>query len=167
MTEHKATRVDDIERVPIGRRPIPELGIQGSVISGVRSVAVLVRDAKRSAKWYRDKLGFEIVGLEGHTVFVKPKGTSATLIHLCGPCDGWKGDSPGGRTGIWLSSGKIRVRRDEKTGLLLPSSYPEAVEKTYLELWRKGVDFSEPLTTVEWGKYAILRDPDGNEFELS
>jgi hypothetical protein len=26
---------------------------------------------------------------------------------------------------------------------------------------------SEPLTTVEWGKYAISRDPDGNEFELS
>ena len=137
------------------------------MIDGVSGIAVLVRDPQRSAEWYREKLGFEIVGKEDHAVFVRPKGGAGSLIHLCGPCEGWKGDSPGGRTGIWLSCGKTRIRRDEKSGLVLPSSDPAAVEETYHELQKRGVEFSEPLTTVEWGKYAIMTDPDGNEFEIS
>jgi catechol 2,3-dioxygenase-like lactoylglutathione lyase family enzyme len=156
---------------PLGGRPWPKqyaVSRGGAfVISGVSSVAVLVRDAKRSAAWYRDKLDFEIVGDVGHTVFVKPKGEGATLLHLCGRCDSWEGDTPGGRTGIWLSCGAIRVRRDPKTGQVLPSSDPQAVEETYRRLKENGVEFSEQLTTVDWGKYAILKDPDGNEFEIS
>jgi lactoylglutathione lyase len=137
------------------------------MIRGVGNVAVLVRDPQRSAEWYRDKLGFEIVGNVGHAVFVRPRGADGTLVHLCGPCDGWKGDSPGGRTGIWLACGEIRLSRNKKTGMVLPSSDPEAVERTYQELQAKGVEFSEPLTTVDWGKYAIMKDLDGNEFEIS
>ena len=53
------------------------------------------------------------------------------------------------------------------TSQALPSSKPEDVERTYLELKRNGVEFSEELTTTDWGKYAILRDLDGNEFEIS
>jgi uncharacterized glyoxalase superfamily protein PhnB len=49
----------------------------------------------------------------------------------------------------------------------LPASNPENVERTYFELKRKGVEFSEELTATDWGKYAILKDPDGNEFEIS
>lgn len=136
------------------------------MIDSVGSVAVLVQDPKKSAAWYRDKLGFEILGNQGHAVYVRPKGASGVLVHLCGP-GGWHADSPGGRTGIWLSCGEVRLRTDEKTGMLLPSSDPVAVETTYGELTRKGVEFSEPLTTVDWGKYAILKDLDGNEFEIS
>jgi catechol 2,3-dioxygenase-like lactoylglutathione lyase family enzyme len=136
------------------------------VITGVGSVAVLVRDARKSAKWYHDKLGFDIVGIEGHTVFVKPKGSNS-LIHLCWKCDAWEDNHPGGRTGIWLQCGKIVVRRDEKTGIVTPASKPDEVERTYQELKRKGVEFLEELTTTRWGKYAILRDPDGNLFEIS
>lgn len=42
------------------------------MITGVGSVAILVENARKSAEWYREKLGFEVVGIEGHTVFVKP-----------------------------------------------------------------------------------------------
>jgi len=28
------------------------------------------------------------------------------------------------------------------------------------------VDFAEELTAASWGKYAILKDPNGNEFEI-
>ncbi len=136
------------------------------MISGVGSVAILVNDAKRSAEWCHDKLGFEIVGIEGHTVFVKPVG-SQSLLHLCGRCKDWGNNQPGGRTGIWLHCGKITVRKDEKTGQVLPASNPEEVERTYHELKKKGVEFSEELTTTSWGKYAIMRDLDGNEFEIS
>jgi len=136
------------------------------VIKEVGSVAVLVSDAKRSAEWYRDKLGFEIVGMEGHTVFVRPKG-SRFLLHLCGKCDAWEGDTPGGRTGVWLNCGDVVVSKDKKTGIVTPASRPESVEKTYHELKKKGVEFQEELTTASWGKYAILKDPDGNLFEIS
>lgn len=136
------------------------------MITGTGSVAVLVEDARKSAQWYHDKLGFEIVGIEGHTVFVRPKG-STMLLHLCGRCDAWENDKPGGRTGIWLQCGRMVVRRDRKTGLVTPASRPEDVEKTYHELKKMGVDFAEELTTTKWGKYALLKDPDGNIFEIS
>jgi lactoylglutathione lyase len=137
------------------------------LITGVGSVAVLVYDAKRSAEWYRDKLGFEIAGIEGHAVFVKPQGSQAILLHLCEKCDDWENDHPGGRTGIWLQCGEIEIHKDEKTGRVIPASRPEDVEKTYQELKKNGVEFSEELTTTKWGKFAILRDPDGNMFEIS
>ena len=137
------------------------------MISGVGFVAVLVHDAKKSAEWYHDKLGFEIIGIEGHPVFVKPKGSQTSMLHLCGRCHEWGNDQPGGRVGVWLQCGEIIIRKDEKTGVVIPASKPEDVEKTYLELKKKGVEFSEELTTTDWGKLAILKDPDGNEFEIS
>jgi catechol 2,3-dioxygenase-like lactoylglutathione lyase family enzyme len=137
------------------------------MITRIGSVAVLVHDAKKSATWYRDRLGFEIVGIEGHTVFVKPKGSQAPLVHLCELCESWEQDKPRGRTGIWLQCGEIMIRKDDKTGQVLPASNPENVERTYFELKKNGVEFSEELTATDWGKCAILKDPDGNEFEIS
>lgn len=137
------------------------------MITGLGSVAVLVTDAKKAAQWYRDTLGFEVVGSEGHTVFVRPKGSRSVLVHLCGPCDAWEDDRPGGRTGIWLSCGDVRMRKDDRTGQVLATSDPDAVKRTYDELKAKGVAFTEDLTTTDWGAYAILKDLDGNEFEIS
>jgi len=136
------------------------------MISGVGSIAVLVTDARKSAEWYRGKLGFEVVESKGHVVFVRPKG-SKTLVHLCAKCESWQADRPGGRTGVWLTCGRPRMHRDKKSSMLIPSSDPAEVERTYHALKGKGVAFAEELTTTSWGKYAILRDPDGNEFELS
>lgn len=136
------------------------------MITGVGSVAVLVNDARKSAEWYCDKLGFEIIQEEGHTVFVKPRG-SHVLLHLCEKCDDWETDRPGGRTGVWLQCGEVSMRKDKKNGRLIPASDPDNVERTYLELKKKGVEFKEALTATSWGKYAILKDPDGNEFEMS
>ena len=137
------------------------------MITDVASVAVLVYDARKSAEWYHDKLGFEIAGNQGHHVTVRPKGSKAVLVHLCEKCDEWGNEQPGGQTGIWLTCGGITVRRDEKTGALIPASNPENVEKTYYELKENGVEFKTELSTLPWGKYAILKDLDGNEFEIS
>jgi lactoylglutathione lyase len=136
------------------------------MITGVGSVAILTKDAKKSAEWYRDKLGFEIVENEGHTVFVRPKG-SQFILHLCGKCGAWERDYPGGRTGVWFNCGEINMHKDSDSGQLIPASDPQEVERTYQELKKKGVEFSEELTTTGWGKYAILKDLDGNEFEVS
>jgi hypothetical protein len=45
------------------------------------SMAVMVSDAKKTAKWFRDKLGFE-VSVEGHWVTAWPTGSNSKL-HLC------------------------------------------------------------------------------------
>ena len=58
------------------------------MITGIKSVAVLVTDAKRAAEWYREKLGFE-VSIQGHWVTVNPKGTEMKL-HLCEKCKEWE-----------------------------------------------------------------------------
>jgi catechol 2,3-dioxygenase-like lactoylglutathione lyase family enzyme len=137
------------------------------MISGVGSVAILANDPKKLAEWYHDKLDFEIVGNEGHSVFVKPKGSGNLLLHLCGKSDSWENDKSGGRTGVWFYCGQVFMNRHKKTGQLLPASDPREVEKTYLELKRRGVEFTEELTTTDWGKYAIMKDAEGNEFEIS
>ena len=66
-----------------------------------------------------------------------------------------------------LASGEVVFRTDVEAGMVLPASKPEDVERTYRELKRKGVEFSQDLTTTSWGKMAILKDLDGNEFEIS
>ncbi len=109
----------------------------------VTSVAVLVNDAKKAAEWYRDKLDFEIESVQGHCVAVRPKG-SKTVLHLCAKCEDWGEDLPGGQTGIF-------IRSDDK-------------KKTYDELKQRGIEFSKELTTESFGKYAMFKDLDGNEF---
>jgi lactoylglutathione lyase len=111
----------------------------------ITSIAVLVRNAKTAAEWYRDKLGFEIAQTEGHWVTVKAKDSSV-LLHLCGKCEEWEGDKPGGHTGIALKC-------DDE-------------ERTYKELKSKGVEFDVELSEFPWGggKYAIFKDLDGNKF---
>lgn len=114
------------------------------MFTAVVSVAVLVNDAKKSAEWYHDKLGFE-TSIQGHWVEVKPKG-STSVIHLCEKCEDWGTDLPGGQTGIFIKS-------DDK-------------ENTYNEMKKKGVEFAVELQEAPWGggKYAIFKDPDGNQF---
>ena len=112
------------------------------MLTEVSSVPVLVRDAKKSAKWYSEKLGFE-TDLQDHWVTVRPKG-SKLVIHLCEKCEEWEDDEPGGNTGIGFYS-------DDKT-------------KTFEELKARGVEFKKGLTTEWFGTYAIFKDLDGNEF---
>jgi len=40
------------------------------------------------------------------------------------------------------------------------------LEKTYQEMAARGVAFPERPREMAWGKFAIFRDPDGNEFGL-
>ena len=127
------------------------------MITRVGSIAVLSNDARKSADWYRDNLGFEILGAEGHSVFVRSPNSPGPLLHLCGHCDDLEMDAPGGRTGIWLQSGEIRYRKHEKSRQLIPSSDPVEVEKTYNELKKRGVEFTRELESTSWGKIAIFQ----------
>ena len=104
------------------------------------SVAIVVSDGKKSARWFKEKLGFVIQSEEGHWVTVAPKG-SQIVIHLC------EGDDlEPGNTGFGF--------------------YVKDVKKEEDALRKKGVEFSIPTTKKSWGTHAMFKDPDGNEFWL-
>jgi catechol 2,3-dioxygenase-like lactoylglutathione lyase family enzyme len=104
------------------------------------SVAVMVSDAKKSAAWYEEKLGFETSTEEGHWVTAWPKGAKWKL-HLC------EGKLEPGETGIGL--------------------YSEDVKKIVADLKKKGVKFATDYTKTEWGEIARFKDPDGNIIWIS
>jgi predicted enzyme related to lactoylglutathione lyase len=105
------------------------------MISKFFSVAVVVSDAKKSAKWYKEKLGFETSTADDHWVTAWPKGADWKL-HLC------EDKLESGNTGIGF--------------------YSDDVEKTVADLKKKGVKFAQDYTKTEWGEMAQLEDPDGN-----
>lgn len=104
------------------------------------SVALVVKDGKKSAQWYKEKLGFEIRDAQGHWITVAPKG-SDLVIHLC------EGDKlePG-------NSGFAFQAKD--------------VAKEEKALASKGVKITTPMRKESWGTYMQFADPDGNEFWL-
>lgn len=111
------------------------------MIKKISSVAVVVSDGEKSAKWYNEKLGFEIKSQKGHWITVGPKESEVTL-HLCkGP------PLEAGNTGIRL--------------------IVDDIDKTYEELSSKGVEFTTKPRDDGRGKYARFKDPDGNEFWLA
>jgi catechol 2,3-dioxygenase-like lactoylglutathione lyase family enzyme len=108
----------------------------------LNDIAVVVKDAKASAAWWKDKLGFEIVSDEGHWVTVKPPGPCDVVLHLCA-----NGEKESGNTGIGFTV--------------------EDVAKEAAALQKKGVKFTKPVEKAAWGTYAMFADPDGNEFWIS
>ena len=104
------------------------------MISKDFTIAVVVSDGKKAAKWYSEKLGFE-TSVEGHWVLAWPKGAGWKL-HLC------EGELEPGNTGI--------------------SFYTDDVKGTVADLKKKGVKFARDYTKTKWGENAMVEDPDGN-----
>src|SRR5438128_2702649 len=97
-------------------------------------VAVVVKDATASARWWKEKLGFEVRDEDGHWVTVAAPG-SDTLLHLCA-----NGQHEEGNTGI---------------GFLVDDV--GAYEKTWSA---NGVRFTRPTTRRDGGgAFAVFADP--------
>lgn len=104
------------------------------------SIALVVSDGQKSAKWYQEKLGFEVRDKEGHWITVALKGSNLVL-HLC------EGDE--------LEPGN--------SGFAFYSKDAKKEEET---LRKKGVEFTQPVRKESWGTVGAFKDPDGNEFWL-
>lgn len=109
----------------------------------IADIAIVVTDAKASAAWWEEKLGFAVhtLGGSGHAVLIAPPG-ERFVLHLC---EGFAPREPG-NTGIAFMTDEI--------GPL--------VER----MLAKGVAFTEPLEKTEFGATAKFADPDGNVFWL-
>ena len=110
------------------------------MINSIMDVAIVVSNAKKSAEWYKEKLGLELRENEGHWITMAPKGSNVVL-HLCETTPLEKGN-----TGI--------------------AFHVDDLDKTYKEMSGKGVEFTTKPKKTEWGSYAMFKDPDGNEFWL-
>jgi len=110
------------------------------MIDSISSVAVTVRNGKKALEWYTSKLGWKAHSSEGHWITVGPEGSSF-VIHLCET-----DELEPGNTGIVLRTKNL--------------------ESEYGRLTRLGVKFSKPITKAAWGTFAVLVDPDGNEYQL-
>lgn len=104
----------------------------------LNTIAIVVRDEKKAAEFYTEKLGLKLVDKwpGWHTVSA---GRSGVRIHLCP-------DAPPeqGNTGIAFTV--------------------EDCKKAEADLRKKGVKITEKTTKEEWGTYFMFSDPDGNEF---
>jgi predicted enzyme related to lactoylglutathione lyase len=110
------------------------------MIKSIIDVAVVVSDGKKAAEWYREKLGLEVRDTHGHWITVAPKG-SDVVLHLCE-----QEPLEPGNTGIAFAV--------------------EDLDKAYEEMISKGVEFTLKPRKADWGKSAMFKDPDGNEFWL-
>jgi predicted enzyme related to lactoylglutathione lyase len=108
------------------------------VIKKNLSVAVMVSDAKKSAQWFKENLGFNS-SIEEHWITVWPRGCTSK-VHLC------QGELEPGNTGI--------------------AFYCDDVLKVSKMLKSRKVKFSKDVTKEDWGTYAMIDDPDGNVFWL-
>ena len=109
------------------------------MIRKILDVAVMVPDGKAAAKWYGEKLGFEVHDQDEHWITAGPHG-SETTIHLC------EGPAEPGNTGIGFVA--------------------DSVESTYRELKSRGVRFTKEPSDQGFGTFAMFSDPYGNEYWL-
>jgi catechol 2,3-dioxygenase-like lactoylglutathione lyase family enzyme len=118
-----------------GAVPVPMIALA--------DVAVVVSNAKSSAKWWKKNLGFAsfTVGGSGHALLVAPPG-DRFVLHLC---EGFAPLEPGD-TGIAFVT-------DEMDALVA-------------RMRRGAVEFPVPPKSEEWGAMAKFADPDGNIFWL-
>ena len=112
------------------------------------SVAVVVSDRRKALEWYTERLGLDLISSDEHWVTVGRKGRDGVL-HLCQTTEyDPKGELEPGNTGIMLR--------------LPGKDFPAGCEA----IRARGVAFAHEPEHADWGWWASIRDPDGNELSL-
>lgn len=111
------------------------------------SVAVVVSDRGRAVRWYTDHFGLDHLTDLDHWQTVGEKGRPGEL-HICQVSE-YDNTAPlePGNTGI---------------AFRLSGDFVAACEA----LKARGVEFSVPATKADWGWWAMVKDPDGNEITV-
>ena len=118
------------------------------MIRGMKFTAIPVRDQEVALDFYTHKLGMEILTDQ-------PFNDKQRWIEL---------GIPGADTGVVLFTPD---GHESRIGTFLGISFwTDDVNKTYAELTAKGVKFTSPPNTEEWGTSSIFVDQDGNQFVL-
>jgi catechol 2,3-dioxygenase-like lactoylglutathione lyase family enzyme len=127
------------------------------MIDHVNAYALTVRDVKKCAEFYRDKLG------------MKPQEVGDEFAYLTFGAKGGPGVALVSAEGLAQEIPRERVRPGE--GLLQRNYFAvflEDADRAYEELRQKGVRFVQPPATRPNGqRFAFFEDPEGNLWEIS
>jgi catechol 2,3-dioxygenase-like lactoylglutathione lyase family enzyme len=118
------------------------------MIVHVKFVSIPTADQDRSLAFYTEKLGFKVVTdqpFDGTRRWIELRIGSAETRFVLFRSD--SGPAPGSNFNGALAC--------------------DNVLKTYEELKARGVEFDAPPQEEPWGTFAIMKDPDGNQFVLS
>ena len=127
------------------------------MIDHLNAVALIVRDVRRCAEFYRDQLGFKLQEISDQFAYLTfgPKGaTGLALVR---------------REGLLAElSDKSTPVVGEGLSRSYFATFLEDADREYDELRAKGVHFVTPPTTRPDGqRYAFFEDPEGNLWEIS
>ena len=130
--------------------------LQVEMIEKVNAYALAVRDVKRCAEFYRDKLGLTLQEATDDFAYLtfEKKGPGVALVSASGLAQE-------------ISTERVRPGED-----LLHRNYfavfLDDADRAYDELRTKGVKFLRPPATRSNGqRYAFFEDPEGNLWEIS
>jgi catechol 2,3-dioxygenase-like lactoylglutathione lyase family enzyme len=118
------------------------------MIVHVKFVSIPTTNQDRALAFYTEKLGFKVVTdqpFDDTQRWIELRIANAETRFVLFKTDG--GPSPGSAFNGALAC--------------------DNVQKTYDELKGRGVEFEGPPQEQPWGTFAIMKDPDGNQFVLS
>lgn len=113
------------------------------MITGMRNVVVFVRDFEKAKVFYKEQMKLPLVQESVAMMEFFPGGTSLGIATAFG-------DDAAALVG-------------RHTGVTL---VVEGIDDFCKGLTAAGVAFAEPLELTPWGKMAVVKDPDGNQFAL-
>lgn len=127
------------------------------MIDHLNAEVLVVGHVRRSAEWYRDKLGFKLMEVSDDFAYLKI------------------GDGPGPGLGLVSAKGiaaEVRGVEFSHHGNTPRRGYRavfvEDADKEFDELRAKGVKFVVmPTTRPDGQRYAFFEDPDGHLWEIS
>ena len=127
------------------------------MIDHLNASALIVRDVRACAEFYREKLGFKQIELQDDFAYLTygPKGSSGlALVSI---------------TGITPELGdKTRAPAMDGLSRSYFAVFLEDADRTYEELRDRGVHFVTPPTSRPNGqRFAFFEDPEGNLWEIS
>lgn len=118
------------------------------MITHVKFVSIPTGDQDRALAFWTEKVGFTVLTDQ-------PMGPDKRWIEL---------GIGSAETGIVLFT---MDGQEDRIGTRFNASLAcDNVEATYRQLSERGVEFKAPPTKQPWGTYAIMLDPDGNEFVI-
>ena len=111
---------------------------------------LLVRDVKKSAVWFRDKLGFRIEFLHGLPPFYGSVSRDGVCVHL-----------------RFVHEPFFAQAAALEESVIVASIEVANVQSLFEEFKARGVEFAQKLKKQAWGGTDFqVRDPDGNVFSF-
>jgi catechol 2,3-dioxygenase-like lactoylglutathione lyase family enzyme len=122
------------------------------LVDGIGGVFIYSNDASRLAEWYRKQLGFDVQKMEGDGAFV------VAFRHR-------RQDDPNAMTEtVWAILPTAEPRTANPQQYSINYRVPN-MERILAHLRANGIE-PEKTENHDYGRFAWIRDPDGNRVEL-